>query len=325
MCPLAASSERPRPSRRDFLTRAAAATVALPGLLAACGGTRTGSGAGENRDPGRLVLGQIDESFHQVAGAVVHETLLELGHAVEVREGPHPEIYPLLGRGEVDLFATSWLPGGHGAYWEELGDSATEVTTLYEGARFFWAVPAYVPGDAVRAVGDLARSDVAGLMEPVLQGTGPGSGLMMRSERIMDEYGLARVGYELRTGTMDDVISTVNAAFSEERWFVTPLWQPQYLNGIHDLRPLQEPHGIFPAPDRVALAANTGSSGRLPGATVEALRNISLSVEAVTEMDRAVNVEGLSPREAARVWMERNPDALAARPAVGDEPERSRG
>ena len=33
-----------------------------------------------------IVLGRIDESFHQVAAAVVEEVLLRLGHAVEVRE-----------------------------------------------------------------------------------------------------------------------------------------------------------------------------------------------------------------------------------------------
>ena len=51
-------------------------------------------------EPGPIVLGRIDESFHQVAAAVVEEVLLRLGHEVEVREGPHPEMYPLLARGE---------------------------------------------------------------------------------------------------------------------------------------------------------------------------------------------------------------------------------
>ena len=38
-----------------------------------------------------IVLGRIDESFHQVAAAVVEEVLVRLGHAVQVREGPHSE------------------------------------------------------------------------------------------------------------------------------------------------------------------------------------------------------------------------------------------
>ena len=100
--------------------------------------------------PGPIVLGRIDESFHQVAAAVVEEVLLRLGHEVEVREGPHPEMYPLLDRGELQLFADSWLPGGHGTYWEQIRDRVVEVAPLFDGARFFWAVPGYVPADLCR-------------------------------------------------------------------------------------------------------------------------------------------------------------------------------
>ena len=78
-------------------------------------------------EPGAIVLGRIDESFHQVAAAVVEEVLLRIGHAVEVREGPHPQMYPLLQRGELDLFADSWLPGGHGVYWEQIRRRVEEV------------------------------------------------------------------------------------------------------------------------------------------------------------------------------------------------------
>ena len=84
-------------------------------------------------EPGPIVLGRIDESFHQVAAAVVEEVLLRLGHSVEVREGPHPEMYPLVERGELQLFADSWLPGGHGVYWERIRDRVVEVAPLFEG------------------------------------------------------------------------------------------------------------------------------------------------------------------------------------------------
>ena len=47
---------------------------------------------------------------------MVEEVLLRLGHGVAAREGSHPQMYPLLERGELQLFADSWLPGGHGVY-----------------------------------------------------------------------------------------------------------------------------------------------------------------------------------------------------------------
>lgn len=42
-------------------------------------------------------------------------------------------------------------------------------------------------------------------------------------------------------------------------------------------------------------------------ATLRRLSNIRFPVEAVTEMDRMVNDDGLEPREAARRWMSENP------------------
>ena len=115
-------------------------------------------------EPGPIVLGRIDESFHQVAAAVVEEVLLRLGHAVEVREGPHPQMYPLLERGELHLFADSWLPGGHGVYWEQIRERVVEVAPLFDGARFFWAVPGYIPAELVSALPDLARLEVTCLL-----------------------------------------------------------------------------------------------------------------------------------------------------------------
>ena len=97
-----------------------------------------------------------------MTGAVVHDILERLGHRVEVRQGPHEEIFPMLGAGAVDVMAAAWLPEGHAAYWSRYGADAMEVATLYDGARFLWAVPPYVPANEVASIADLARPSVAG-------------------------------------------------------------------------------------------------------------------------------------------------------------------
>ncbi len=48
-----------------------------------------------------IVLGQVYLSFDAVTGAVLHEVLERLGHRVEVREGPHEQVFPLLGQGVI--------------------------------------------------------------------------------------------------------------------------------------------------------------------------------------------------------------------------------
>jgi glycine betaine/proline transport system substrate-binding protein len=259
-----------------------------------------------------VVLGQIDESFHQVGGGIVHETLLRLGHRVEVREGPHPQIYPLLGQGDVHLLATSWLPGGHGTYWTALGERALRVTPLYDGARFFWAVPDYIPEDQVSALPDLARADVVDRMTTlVVQGTTPGAGLTMRSRQVVTDYGLDQLGWRYEVGDLAAIIRTINESIAAKQWFVTPLWEPQYLNLVHRLRPLGDPRGVFPPPDQAWLTGNRQAFERLPETSRAVLQKISFHRTDATEMDYAVNIGGLSPLQAAQAWMDRNANLVS--------------
>lgn len=258
-----------------------------------------------------IVLGRIDESFHQVVAAVVEEVLGRLGHEVEVREGPHPQMYPLIEHGELHLFADSWLPGGHAVYWEKIQDRVVEVGPLFDGARFYWAVPGYVPADLVSALPDLARPEVIVRMTTlVVQGTTPGAGLTMRSQQLVRDYGLDDLGWRHEIGDLAAIISTVDARIAAGDWFVTPLWQPQYLNDVHDLRPLGDPRGVFPPPDRASLIAHRDAFDRIPAHTRDALCRIRLAVADVNAMDRAVNLDGLDPLAAARDWCDDHPDAV---------------
>jgi glycine betaine/proline transport system substrate-binding protein len=260
-----------------------------------------------------VVIGQIDESFHQVGGGIMHETLLRLGHQVTVREGPHPQIYPLLGDGEVHLFATSWLPGGHSLYWEDVQDRARPVSPLYDGARFFWAVPEYIPADMVSSLEDLARADVVRRMATlVVQGTTAGAGLTARSRQVVSAYGLDRLGWRYQVGDLRAIIRTIEEGVAAGDWFITPLWQPQYLNRVHRLRPLEDPLGIFPPPDQAWLTANRAAFDRLPERTRAVLQRIRVGIDDITAMDHAVNVDRVGTLQAAQAWMLRHRDQVRA-------------
>lgn len=276
-------------NRRQWLLSAAA----LSGSLRAQG------------SPARAVtLGQVSLSFYAVTGAVVQHALERLGHEVVVRTGPHDEMFPLLGRGEIDLMAAAWLPAGHAAYWARHGAAATEVARLYDGARFFWAVPDYVPIDAVASIADLAKPDVARRMTRLIQGIGASAGITTVSLAAVRAYGLDASGYTLRPGTAAEWTGAYDAAVRERRWMVFPTWAPQYLNRDGALRPIDDPQGILGGANHAALVAPTARLRALPAATRAALSRIDLGVDAVTEMDWMVNVDKLTPREAAAKWIE---------------------
>jgi glycine betaine/proline transport system substrate-binding protein len=254
----------------------------------------------------KIKFGQIRISFYAVAGAVVQEVMTKLGHDVEVVEGLHPDIFPKLGAGEVDVLVAAWLPFGHAEYWQKYGDCCVEIATLYQGAHFFWAVPDYVPKDVVGSVGDLAKPEVAQRMEKLIKGTGSGSGLMIQSRKMMEAYGLTGAGYVLEPSPGIEWIVRLKEVIAKKQWVVTPLWQPQYLNKAMALRKLDEPQGLMGGENRAAFVMSKKLAERLPEASLRVLRRIHLGLDAVTEMDYRVNVENKTPREAALEWMQQN-------------------
>ena len=155
----------------------------------------SGAASGQERERRLVVLGQVSLSFYAVTGAVVRELLERLGHRVEVHEGPHEQIFPLLGDGQIDLMAAVWLPEGHVAYWARYGAQALEIAKLYEGARFFWAVPSYVPTEEVASIEDLSKPTVTERMTKVIQGIGAGATITTFSQKAVEKYGLAQLGY----------------------------------------------------------------------------------------------------------------------------------
>lgn len=278
-------------SRRSFLIAGAGALVGAAGWV---------------RADAPIILGQVSLSFYAVAGAVVHEILERMGHTVELRQGPHDEIFPMLGDSAIDLMAACWLPEGHAAYWAKYGGNAMEVARLYDGARFFWAVPDYVPASEVASIADLAKPAVAQRMTKVIQGIGTAAVITTVSQKAVGEYGLDSLGYSLRPGKPAEWTGAYDAAVAEGRWIVFPTWAPQYLNRGGKLRPLQDPRGILGGVNHASLVAPRGRFQALPATTRAVLARIDLGLDGVTEMDWLVNVGKKTPREAARLWMQAN-------------------
>jgi glycine betaine/proline transport system substrate-binding protein len=257
-----------------------------------------------------VTLGHVDISFYEVTAKVVQGVLERLGYTVAVKTGSHAQIYPLLGNGEIDLFVAVWLPGAHASYWEQYKDSSVQVTTLFEDARLFWAVPDYVPATEVKSVADLRKPDVAAKMQKEIRGTHPDSGLMIGSKKIMQEYGLADAGYQLVPNEAAERATNFNDNIAAKRWFVMPLSQPNYLNRLASMRILDEPKQFLGGADKAYLVAHKDFYAKVDKHTWKALQRMSLSVKAVTEMDYLVNVKKLTPEYAARNWMAAHPDTV---------------
>jgi len=256
---------------------------------------------------GTVRMGQISLSFYAVTGGVVQEVLERLGHTVEVTTGTHGQIFPRLGAGEVDLLVAAWLPHGHGVYWKQYGDRAEQIAVLYDGARFEWTVPQYVPAALVASIEDLTKPEVVARMERRIQGTGRDSGNMMVSAEVVKAYGLDAAGYELVPGTVAQFHQHYDHAIAQSKWFVMPLWTPHYINRVGNMRTIADPRGLLGGSSSGTLVASKAWTAQAPERTLEVLSRMRVERDAVAEMDYMVNVQNLAPRDAARAWMAANP------------------
>ena len=84
-------------------------------------------------------------------------------------------MYPQLGAGGLHVFASAGSPVATRPTGARSRTTSSRSAQLYDGARFFWAVPDYVPADQVAALPGLVRPEVTERMATlVVQGTTPG-------------------------------------------------------------------------------------------------------------------------------------------------------
>lgn len=282
----------------------------LAGLLLT-GPTAAGAaGDAASEEVTTIRLGQVGLSFYAVVGGVVQELLEREGYHVEVVEGGHAEIFPQLGEGSVDILAAAWLPQGHAGLYEPVRDATFQIAPLYEQARFFWVVPSYVPESAIASIADLTKPEVRAQLPATIVSLPEATGLTIGGRRVMEAYGLEDAGYDLVAGSPAEWLGAFRDAVENQAWVVLPLWQPQWVNAAYDVRQLEEPENAYGAPDTAYLMGHNSVRDKLSAESLELLSNLRLPIEAVTEMDRLVNQDGLTPRDAARQWMAENSEKV---------------
>jgi len=268
--------------------------------------------SGPELKPGPLILARINETFYQATAALVVEVLTGMGHSVKVVDGSHTSAYKAIKEGTADLCVGFWLPTGHERAWSQVKGSVIELSTIYEGARFFWAVPSYVPESEVSSIEDLTKPSVMARMQKTIRGLSLDATITTASADVISAYGLKDAGYHVIPGAFEPWKEALSGAIEKKAWIVEPLWEPYYFNRIYSLRPLTDPKNLFKGRNRVILAAHNGVRENLPKKTRDALRRMRVRLEDITDMDVDINVNSVTPEVAAKNWIHRHPNQFKA-------------
>lgn len=231
-------------------------------------------------------VGHIDLSFHDASAREVEAVLAGEGLAVERSAAPHEEMFARLGRGEVDVLVSAWLPSSHGAYLAPFEADVRKLGILYE-PFCFWGVPHYVP-DAISSVADLLGPMALRRMDRLIQGINPGAGISRFSKAIVAAYALDAAGYHFETGTEAECFGRFEKAVAERRWVVVPLWHPQWLNHRYKIRALLEPRGLLGGRDEATLIVRKEAEALIGESALAGLARLSLGNAKVSALDDAL-------------------------------------
>jgi glycine betaine/proline transport system substrate-binding protein len=253
-----------------------------------------------------VAIGYVDLSCHEVTAELIKSVLERMGYNVSLHRGNAAAMFTKLAEGEIDLLVAAWLPHADAGPWLEHKDQLVKLSTLYDDARSFWAVPAYVPEAAVRSVADLRKTDVAEKMLKPIRVPNANLALLQGSTKIFAEYALRESGYSLSNGSTAEWMSGVKENLAAQKWFVLPLWRPHYLGA--QFRVLEEPKQFLGGSNKAYLLASKDS--KIDRSVVDLLKRMTMSNKAVADMDAKVFLESRTPHEAARYWMGEHPNTV---------------
>jgi len=310
----------PRPAARRPLTRRAALLggAGLMGMgLAACGsdgGETGGSGGSDNGGgdtSGPITLGYIASWTDGLSTAyLLDNRLTAMGY--EVEHEPLSEagvLYAGLAEGDIDMFPSAWPEVTHADYMTEYGDSIEDLVAYYEGAVLNLSVPSYVD---ITSIDELAGQ--AERFGGRIVGIEPGAGLTgATQDDVIPGYGLD--DFELVTSSTPAMLTELGNAIDAQEDIVVTLWSPFWAMSAYDVKPLEDPEGLFGEPEALHHLGRKGFAADYPDAA-EWIAGATMSDEEFGSLeDMVVNqFEEGEEAEAVTKWLEENPDVLPALP-----------
>ena len=286
-------------------------TAAIALLLAAGGAPAPALAAADPEACRQVRFSDVGWTDITATTALTSVVLEALGYEPSAQVLSVPVTYVSLKNGDIDVFLGNWMPTMAADIEPYAKDGSVEtVGTNLEGAKYTLAVPQYVYDAGVKSFGDIAQH--ADEFGERIYGIEPGNdGNRLILDMIeQDAFGLS--GFELVESSEQGMLSQVDRATRRQEWIVFLGWEPHPMNKNFDLAYLEGGDEFF-GPDIGGATVHTNvragyleecpNLGRL-------LENLTFSLEMENEVMGAILDEGKAPDQAARDYLQQNPEAL---------------
>ncbi|HLT03822.1 MAG TPA: glycine betaine ABC transporter substrate-binding protein [Pseudomonas sp.] len=254
-------------------------------------------------DKPTLSFGYVNGWDESVAAAHVVAEVLQskLDYPVQLKAVDAAIMWQGVARGDLDATLSAWLPATHGEYYNRLKDKVELVNINYRGARIGLVVPDYVEARTIADLNNLKKE-----LRGQITGIDAGAGVMRRTEDAIKDYDL---DLKLMPSSGAAMTVALARAVQAEKPIVVTGWVPHWKFAKWNLRFLEDPKGTFGAAEEVHTAINPGLHSKAPEAAAF-LKKFAWGDQEVGAVMLDIR-EGTKPADAARAWVEKNPEKVA--------------
>ncbi|SHE69648.1 glycine betaine ABC transporter substrate-binding protein [Alkalibacter saccharofermentans] len=267
--------------------------IALSVFTMACG---TGS-----EDSTTVELGYVAWDSEIASTNVLKTVLEDEGFDVNITDVSASLMYQGVAQGDFDGMVAAWLPTTQADYMVQYGDDLIDLGPNLTGTLIGLVVPADAP---VNSIEDLVETNYA---DGIITGIEPGAGLMQATLTVIDSYGL---DYELVEGSDASMTATLADAIDNDEEVIVTGWTPHWKFARWDLKYLEDPQGIFGGEEQIHTLVREGFEADNPEA-FKIISNFEWTPDDMAEV-MVMIADGTRAEDAARAWVDANPDKVAA-------------
>ena len=266
-------------------------------LLAACSGDDSSKSSGDSKD---VNLAYVEWDTEIASTHVVGQVLEDLGYNVTLTPLDNAIMWEAVSKGEADGMVAAWLPNTHGPQYEKYKDDLDELGENLTGAKIGLVVPSYMD---VNSIEDLTNE-----ADHTITGIEPGAGITAATEKALKEYdNLA--DWNLLTSSSGAMTTSLAKAIKNKEDIIVTGWSPHWKFAKYDLKYLEDPKGVYGGEETINTFARKGLKEDQPD-VYSVLDNFHWTAEDLETVMLEI-MDGKDPKEAAKDWVDANPDKVA--------------
>lgn len=254
---------------------------------------------GAEERPG-VTLAHMSWDDSLASTAVITNVLEDEGFEVDLIQLDPAILFNALATGDADFSVSPWMPVTHGSYIEEYGDQIDIMGPHTEGAEVGFVVPTYM--EDINSIEDL--TDVAG---QTITGIEPGAGISQQANKAMAAYSNLS-DWELQQSSTGAMLTSLRQAYNNQEEIVITGWTPHWMFIEFDLKMLEDPENVFGLEENLVTMAREGFAEDNPIA-YQIIDNFHWEIDDIQQVMLDMQEE-MTPEEAARKWMEENPEKV---------------